>query len=495
MSINRHSVIFNLMLFLSLFFVAVILFFALANATVTKQNLKASEEEKIRTVVNTILPVISINLSFGFEESVRELLDSLPEGNNNILGAQIIDQHGNQLYAKYLAPEYGHLFPAREARFFYHSSPILDPVTQEKLGTLNIAYSNRYYQQILGEYQKFLMMTIIPTMAAFLLFALFFYRKLRPLKTLSQKLETYRPGDENETDIVEVAGHDEIAVINNSAARMVAKIKEYTDALSDLNANLEKKIKKEVEKNREKDQILIRQSRQAALGEMIGNIAHQWRQPINSLGLIIQDIEDAHYHNELNEAYIQNAIEQSMELIGHMSDTIDDFRNFFMPNKDKSYFLINEAVENALNIIGAALAHADIFVQQVIEPNMHIYTYKNELTQVIINILNNSKDAFAEREQETKNIRIESYRKADESAFYITLTDNAGGIDPAIKEKVFDPYFTTKHKDQGTGIGLYMAKSIIENNVGGKLLAHNVEGGAQLVIILPFDAVRMSIEQ
>ena len=494
MSINRHSVIFNLMLFLSLFFIAVIFFFALANATVTKQNLKASEEEKIRTVVNTILPVISINLSFGFEESVRELLDSLPAGNNNILGAQIIDRHGNELYAKYLSPEYGALFPEKEARFFYHSSPILDPVTQEKLGTLNIAYSNRYYQKILGEYQKFLMMTIIPTMAAFILFALFFYRKLRPLKTLSKRLEAYRPGS-GDADLAEIPGYDEIAVINNSAARMVAKIKEYTDTLNDLNANLEKKIKKEVEKNREKDQILIRQSRQAALGEMIGNIAHQWRQPINSLGLIIQDIEEAHEHNELDAVYIDKAINQSMELITHMSDTIDDFRNFFLPNKDKSYFLISEAVDNALNIIGAALAHADIRVHKTLAPNMHIYTFKNELTQVIINILNNSKDAFKAVESEDKQILIEALPDEEHQAYILTLTDNAGGIDTAIIDKIFDPYFTTKHKDQGTGIGLYMAKSIIENNMGGRLEATNVDHGVRLCITLPFDAVRMSIEQ
>ena len=151
-------------------------------------------------------------------------------------------------------------------------------------------------------------------------------------------------------------------------------------------------------------------------------------------------------------------------------------------------------MDNALNIIGAALAHADIFVDKTIAPDMHIYTFKNELTQVIINILNNSKDAFSQHKQENKTIHIQAYRDEEKRRFILTLTDNAGGIDPAIIDKIFDPYFTTKHKDQGTGIGLYMAKSIVENNIKGTIEAENIAGGARLRITLPYETVKMAIE-
>jgi signal transduction histidine kinase len=495
MRLNRHSLIFNLTAFLTFFFLTIIVFLTLANATVTKQNLRASEEGKIETVVNTIMPIVSLNLSFGFQDALADLLDSLPKGNRNILGARILDTKQTLLHASYPNTHYSGIFDEPNAPYFFFSADIHDPVTQEPLGMLQIAYSNLYYQKIVTDYGRFLMITMIPVSLAFLTFLIFFYHKLRPLKELSAKLEKFKPGQEEVAEITERGGLDEVTVINNSAARMIAKIREYTDTLNDLNRNLEQKIRLEVEKNREKDRILIRQSRQAALGEMIGNIAHQWRQPINALGLIIQDIEDAHDHNELSGGYIRKSIDLSMDLITHMSDTIDDFRNFFVPNKDKNHFPIDEAIDNALKIVGASLSNYEIRVEQQLEDHIHIYTYKNEFTQVIINILNNSKDAFKTVDERPKLITIRAFVNEAIREFVLSISDNAGGIDPAIMEKIFDPYFTTKHKDQGTGIGLYMSKSIIENNMKGALQAENIDGGARLIILLPLESVTMPIEQ
>ena len=495
MRLNRHSLIVNLSFFLTFFFLVIIVFLTLANATVTKQNLKASEEEKIATIVNTIMPIVALNLSFGFQDATVDIINSLPRGNKNILGARILGIKQSVLHASFQDEKYTAVFENQSRDHFHYSADIHDPVTQEPLGMLQIAYSNLYYQKIVSDYQRFLLMTMIPVGLAFMLFQALFYRKLLPLKELSKKLEKFQPGQPNDANIIQRSGQDEVTVINNSAALMIAKIKEYTDTLNDLNHNLEKKIKIEVAKNREKDQILITQSRQAALGEMIGNIAHQWRQPINALGLIIQDIEDAYEHKELTDFYIRGSIDQSMDLITHMSDTIDDFRNFFIPNKDKSYFLINDAVDNALKIVGASLANYEIRVEQSIQEHLHIYSYKNEFTQVIINIMNNCKDAFKTVESQLKLIEIKAYRDEQNREIILNISDNAGGIDSAIMEKIFDPYFTTKHKDQGTGIGLYMSKAIIETNMKGFLQAENISGGARLTIRLPFDAVVMKIEQ
>ncbi len=487
---NRHSLVFKLTLFLSLFFVSVMLFIAFANVQITRTNLKQSEEDKIRIIVNTVLPIISMNMSFGFDEPVKELIESLPKGNRNILAAQILAPNERILYSAYTDQDYTDIFVKVGNGHFFHQSDIIDPVTGEMLGTLRLAYSNTYYQRITGEYEKFLIYTIIPILAIFALFVYVFYKKLSPIRQLSQKLATYSPSNESGIRVEMMRGKDEIAVINNTAKTMLENIQSYTNRLSELNQNLEAKIRKEVEKNREKDRILIQQSRQAALGEMIGNIAHQWRQPINALGLILQDIEDAHEHQELSTQYLALSVDQAMELISHMSDTIDDFRNFFLPNKEKDLFTLDQVINNTLKIVGASLESEEIHVEVQIRDAISIYSYQNEFTQVFINMINNSKDAFKNSHRHDKRIRIESYYDTPHNELIILVSDNAGGIPEAIMDKIFDPYFTTKYKDKGTGIGLYMAKAIIETNMGGVLKASNTDGGAKMLIQLPMEAIR-----
>ena len=254
--------------------------------------------------------------------------------------------------------------------------------------------------------------------------------------------------------------------------------------LEALNASLEERTAQALAQVREKDTILLKQSRHAALGEMIGNIAHQWRQPLNALAIIVQDLEEAYGFGELDEARIREISSRSMLLINYLSTTIDDFRNFFRIEREKQPFTIQEAVAQSIELVEAALQNHNIeMVQQVNEAPLAVMGFKNEFSQALVNILTNARDAIVERKIKHGRIKISAKREADR--IVITLQDNGGGIDEAILDKIFDPYFTTKHQAQGTGIGLYMTKMIIERNMGGQITARNLKGGVEFRIVLP----------
>ncbi len=246
---------------------------------------------------------------------------------------------------------------------------------------------------------------------------------------------------------------------------------------------LQKKINKKVEEVRQKDKLLIQQSRQAAMGEMIENIAHQWRQPLNQLSLIQNNIFIEHMLGKLNEKNMQGYQEQSEKLMHYMTDTIDDFRNFFQPDREKHSFDICKAIHKTEALITSTLKQHSIKVTFDCHDTLSVYGHENEFSQVILNIFNNAKDALVERKVRDPHILIRISQKIDH--FFIEICDNGKGIDVTIIDKIFDPYFTTKFKSQGTGIGLYMSKMIIENSMQGTLSVRNIDEGACFSIRLP----------
>lgn len=235
-----------------------------------------------------------------------------------------------------------------------------------------------------------------------------------------------------------------------------------------------------VEALHEKEQMLIHQSRQAAMGEMIGNIAHQWRQPLNNLGLIIQDLSLCYDFGELTREYLDKSVAQSMEIIQHMSKTIDDFRHYFRPDKKKALFRVAETVEQTLSLIQDSFKNQHIGIEVVSKHDPLVYGYHNEFAQALLNILNNSRDALTERGTYNPGVTI-TICSIDERAV-VTISDNAGGIPEEILGRIFDPYFTTKGPQAGTGVGLFMSKTIIEKNMGGSLSARNIANGAEFRI-------------
>mgnify|MGYP000016905432 CR=1 FL=1 len=235
----------------------------------------------------------------------------------------------------------------------------------------------------------------------------------------------------------------------------------------------ERTLLKEEKQNQEK--ILIQKSKMAAMGEMIGNIAHQWRQPLSQVSGLFFDIESAYDYKELNKKYLHNRVEEANDLIEYMSKTIDDFRNFFNPNTKKELFLIQDAVNNAVKIINSTLKFHKIELTINCDESFKIDGYKNEYSQAVLNIISNAKDILIDKKIAHPQIKI----YMDENALHIE--DNAGGIDNDIINKIFDPYFTTKY-EYGTGIGLYMTKLIIENKMNGHISVKNSTHGAIFTI-------------
>ncbi len=256
-----------------------------------------------------------------------------------------------------------------------------------------------------------------------------------------------------------------------------------------LNNSLKDKVKDEIQKNKEKETMMLHQSRLAQMGEMISMIAHQWRQPLNNLSILNQTIILKYKTNKLNSDVMEYFKLNSSKQINNMSDTIDDFRNFFKPEKEKIEFYINNVIVDTISIIKPILKQNKItLVNHCTENKYKILGYPNELGQGIINILNNAKDALIDNQIETKEIIISTNQI--ENNIILKIQDNAGGISENIIEKIFDPYFSTKDDKNGTGLGLYMTKIIIENHMSGEIKVSNIDNGAMFEITLPISITK-----
>jgi nitrogen fixation/metabolism regulation signal transduction histidine kinase len=268
----------------------------------------------------------------------------------------------------------------------------------------------------------------------------------------------------------------ELEVVNST-------LEEKSLELSELNTNLDNKVKGEIEKRRKQEQMLLQQSRLAAMGEMVGNIAHQWRQPLNAIGIIIQNIELSYEMNILNDKFMKKSINDSLDLTNMMSKTIDDFRNFFMPNKKEETFLLSESLDSSLELIGSTFTSYNIHVEKDIDETLIINGFPNEFAQTLLNLLSNAKDVLIENKIENPKVSI--VLKRINGRAILRISDNGGGAKENILEKIFEPYFTTKAQGKGTGIGLYMSKIIIEQNMNGKIYAKNLKEGLSFIIEMP----------
>jgi len=233
----------------------------------------------------------------------------------------------------------------------------------------------------------------------------------------------------------------------------------------------------------QQQQMLELQSRQAQMGEMIGSIAHQWKQPLNAMGLMVQGVLDAADHDELDAESLQMFAERHFEMIRYMSDTISAFRDFFRPTLTNSVFIPHQITDKALTMMGDQYKKQQITITLDERDKQSVQGIINEFQQVLFNLLNNARDAFNEHHKNNRHITI-TFENRDEHA-YIYVEDNAGGIPESILTTLFDPYVTTKDDEHGTGIGLYMSKTIIEEKMKGRLEVCNTERGARFSIILP----------
>ncbi|MBF0519839.1 MAG: HAMP domain-containing protein, partial [Nitrospirae bacterium] len=274
------------------------------------------------------------------------------------------------------------------------------------------------------------------------------------------------------------------------------------EAVMELNRTLDERVNTEINKQREQEKLLIYQSRLSSMGETLSSIAHQWRQPLNNLRALSLDLQDSYEYGELNKDYLSNNIQQSNEQLTYMSRTIDDFRDFFKPDKDREQCNIIEVTEEALSIVSLQLKHNAIScnfnreVRGIATDGSPTYSdsglfadlYRNEFKHVIIILINNAQDSIKEKnknglETPCHGIIDIDFARADGKAI-VRVSDNGKGIPDDIRHRIFEPYFTTKFRSQGTGIGLYMAKVIIENNIDGRIYAENTQTGASFTIEL-----------
>lgn len=276
----------------------------------------------------------------------------------------------------------------------------------------------------------------------------------------------------------------DLALLSMALAQRFIQLKnEYTQKLLNQASILERQVQHALRTERKKDQLLIEQSKFAAMGEMIEQIAHQWRQPLNNIGLINQDVYFKNMLGTLSSKDFSNFHTQIDTSISYLSNTIDDFRTYYKENKEKETYLLNDAIETILHITEATLKYHKIDIQVNLQHDVKVNNVKSELFQVLLNILNNAKDALLGQDINNKKIIITV--TTDEKNISLSVLDNAGGIPEDILPNIFEPYFTTKQDNKGTGIGLYMSKNIVSNNMNGLLTVENKYNGACFKIILP----------
>ena len=256
--------------------------------------------------------------------------------------------------------------------------------------------------------------------------------------------------------------------------RLDVLVRQRTTELETFNQRLQEEIEKAVEKNRKQEKLLMQQAKMAEIGSMLESIAHQWRQPLNILGLSMTRLSLSCAIEGKSES--GKAIEIAEAQIEYMSQTIDDFRNFFKQDRSQILVNIDALVSEVEALLGPLLSRKKIIVKRNIDPTTEVFVYPNELKQVLINLVNNAREAIEQHRGVERWIEIRC--STDERYCTISIEDSGGGIDASIVDKIFDPYFTTKFESQGTGIGLYMAKTIIEKHFLGKLSVYNTAKGA-----------------
>jgi len=266
-----------------------------------------------------------------------------------------------------------------------------------------------------------------------------------------------------------------------SSAIDLSELKDTEKKLEELNQSLECRVKEEVEKNRKQQELMMQKNRLAQMGEMLNSIAHQWRQPLNNINSDVAVISSVLAKDTIDQKRLQSQIEKIENNTQYMSDTIEDFSNFFRPNKQKKAFMLCAAVKSALKLLAPRSKNIDIKLMH--NKEVKLYSFKEEYHQVIMIILNNTIDNFESKR--TQDPKIDIVIAEDKHTTYLSICDNGGGIDEEKIDRIYDPYFTTKFADEGVGLGLYIAKMLIEDSMQGKLEAANKNEGVCFEISIP----------
>lgn len=440
--------------------------------------LKKSEKEKITLTLDTVEPIIALNLSFDQQKQLHNVLDSLFK-HSDIEAVRLNSIEGSELFFKSTNTN-------DRMELFLHKSTITDPFDNKEIAMISITYSNMNLSHFQREIH--LIIFLIFAFSLFIFSITYFYIRddLNSLRIISNSLQEYSL-DKNIHPIVQTSKTKEIRTIADIANQMLSSIADYIAQLKSFNIELEDRVKDGIIKQQKQERMMIHQSRQAAMGEMLESIAHQWRQPLNIIGLATTNLETEYALGIMGEKEFNDKINIISTNINYMSDTIDDFRNFLNPKRKQSSFSPEKSIQEVLTIVHAQLHNNSIVYSLHTDCNPVFYGVENEFKQVMLVLLNNSKDALKTLigkkliHEGLVTISLE----CRENQAIVELCDNGGGIDSEIIDDIFNPYFTTKESSNGTGIGLYIAKNIIENRMKGKMMVRNTKAGCCFTIVLP----------
>ena len=434
-----------------------------------------NEKAKIELVVQTLKPIISTYLTFDQRDTLIDTMRTFFQ-NPNILRVTLVDTDQNVIFEQH--------YPQSQLHdSITLSEPIVDTITGQKQATLNISYSNAFVREL---QDKLFMNLAFLSMFALLIFSLiywYFRKQFFVLRMLANWMGNYSL-DKVSEPFKSSNTNSEIITITASANKMLETIDNYRCQMEQINNELEHRIEKEIAQRREKEHLLIHQSRLAAMGEMIESIAHQWRQPLNIIGLAITDIQMKRSFHLLSDSDLDTQSDIITKNIAFMSNTIDDFRNFFSSDKEALSFDPLHPIQEILALLGEQLRYANIAYRIDQQCDYPIFGVVNEFKQVILNIINNAQEAIRSANH-ALNGEIVITLRCDSTHLYVEIGDNGGGISPSIIERIFDPYFTTKLHNKGTGIGLYMSKVIIEQHFYGSLSVENTDAGALFTLCIP----------
>lgn len=444
---------------------------------INKQTFYKLEKDKAQIIVQNYAPFMAMHLFIDTHAEVNRLSAQIMK-NSNILRVKvysenrvILDNTKDSIY-----------------KGIDVSAPIYQPNTNNKIGQLSITYSTRCYQKLVDKYFFLMLFGIFMTIIILILLNLYISKLLKPLKNLANIFKEYSA--DTKIDIPYLNEQNEIGLIANAMDLSQKKTIEYsinlqnlTQELIDKNLNLSDEVEKELKIIKEKDKQILHQSKLAQMGEMLSMIAHQWRQPLTaisstsgnlSLQLMLQDdIDKEEFESELNLI---------LEYSQHLSNTIDDFRDFFKTDKEIETTSFQSIIDDTLKIVKVSLENKNIELILDINSNKKINTYPNELKQVLLNLIKNAQDILLEKT--VKNPTITLATRYDKGSHLLIIKDNAGGVPKKIIDKIFEPYFSTKLKKDGTGLGLYMSKTIIQEHCHGKLSVKNDSEGAVFTIEL-----------
>jgi signal transduction histidine kinase len=434
---------------------AVFLYIAYSIVVSIKESTYISEKEKATILLDSVASEIGMSLYLGFDaqgiQKAKELL-SYPD----VLSVSITTASGKVI------GQFGALNMGEDAikEAIKVKKVVKDSVSGKDIAVLQLYYSNRNYLRLINNFEQLLFKFFAISTLIFSLTLFFVKRLLSPLSDIAERMREYIPG--KNITFKRKESDDEIGSIIASFEAMQTNIDTFLEEI------------------RKKDGELMRQSKLKALADMINAVAHNWRQPLNAIGIMLQDFEFAHQYGELNEAYIKENVAKSMELLNQMSKTIDDFRLFFVSSTKEESIDVGEIAAEVVAAYEKQLSALNIRIH-IDGDGFLIMGQKEFLREVIGSFISNSKDAIGERLQKDLNFKGDIAIKLEPENKRMECVDNGGGMSEDVLARAFEPYYTTKEQGKGVGLGLFMSRTVIANMNGELAIANKNEGLSALI--------------